>query len=120
MIDSGATHSFIHQNIVRELNLPMMEGSKFGVTIGDENSHLRDRNSHLRTRHMQKGGAGVDRSDYKGKLLGYQFGTIGCNFGHPLLVLERVYEYTLTIKVDRIYDGRENDHTPWGLVTSHS
>ena len=36
LIDSIATHNFIHQRLVDELNLPIIEESKFGVTIGDE------------------------------------------------------------------------------------
>ncbi|TYK28795.1 uncharacterized protein E5676_scaffold403G001610 [Cucumis melo var. makuwa] len=36
LIHSGATHNFIHQKIVWELDLLVIEGYKFGVTIGDE------------------------------------------------------------------------------------
>ncbi|KAA0041348.1 retrotransposon protein [Cucumis melo var. makuwa] len=35
LIDSGATHNFIHQGIVEELALPLEGKTKFGVTIGN-------------------------------------------------------------------------------------
>ncbi|KAA0033896.1 retrotransposon protein [Cucumis melo var. makuwa] len=35
LIDSGATHNFIHQGIVQELALSLHGKTKFGVTIGD-------------------------------------------------------------------------------------
>ena len=35
LINSGATHNFIHQGVVEEPKLPLEKGTKFGVTIGD-------------------------------------------------------------------------------------
>lgn len=35
LIDSGATHNFIHQGVVEELNLQLKGKNKFKVTIGD-------------------------------------------------------------------------------------
>lgn len=35
LIDSGATHIFIHQALVEELGLIIIEGKDFGPTIGD-------------------------------------------------------------------------------------
>ncbi|KAL0539505.1 hypothetical protein IC582_023720 [Cucumis melo] len=35
LIDSGATHNFIHRGVVEELALPLERRNKFGVTIGD-------------------------------------------------------------------------------------
>ena len=35
LIDSEATHNFIHQALVEELKLTIDEGMAFGVTIGD-------------------------------------------------------------------------------------
>lgn len=35
LIDNGAIHNFIHQKIVDEPNLPISEGTRFEVTIGD-------------------------------------------------------------------------------------
>ncbi|TYK31689.1 peroxidase 64 [Cucumis melo var. makuwa] len=35
LIDSGATHNFIHQALAEEKKLPMEKGTQFGFTIGD-------------------------------------------------------------------------------------
>ena len=35
LIDSGATHNFIHQALVEEKQLPWEKNTQFGVTIGD-------------------------------------------------------------------------------------
>lgn len=41
LIDSGATHNFIHQVLVEELKLTIEEGTAFGVTIGDGSNRRR-------------------------------------------------------------------------------
>lgn len=38
--NSGAPHNFIRQKIVWELGLPVVEGTKFGVTIGDSTTNI--------------------------------------------------------------------------------
>ena len=36
LIDSGATHNFIHNRTVEEKNMTLEEGTPFAVTVGDD------------------------------------------------------------------------------------
>lgn len=38
MVDCGATHNFIHQKLVTELELPLMQTSNYGIVVGNGNA----------------------------------------------------------------------------------